>query len=122
MNRIVHFEMHSSDPQQSNAFFQDVFGWKMSKWEGPTEYWLVETGAEGTPGINGGLLRSQDNQPRTVNTLQVASVDEAMQKVRDHGGNVVVDKMAITGVGYLAYCTDPTGVLFGIMHEDPAAQ
>ena len=41
-------------------------------------------------GINGGLLRSRDGQARVVNTIQVPSVDETMEKVLANGGQVVV--------------------------------
>lgn len=119
MNRVIHFEMHSNDPETSLAFFAGVFGWRTAPWEG-AEYWVVTTGAD-QPGIDGGLLRSRDGNPRTVNTVQVDSVDACLRRVVESGGTVVVPKMPIPGIGYLAYCNDPTGVLFGIMHEDPAA-
>jgi hypothetical protein len=119
MNRPIHFELHTSVPDQSLAFFEKVFGWRTKKWEGPMEYWLLSTG-DGA-GIDGGLMRSRDGQPRTVNTIEVSSVDEYVSKVSAAGGQVVVPKMAIPGVGYVAYCTDPGGVLFGIMHHDPHA-
>ena len=121
MNRIVHFEMHSSDPEKSNAFFEGVFGWKINKWEGPMPYWLMTTGESG-PGIDGGLMESQDGQPRTVNTIQVESIEDHAAKVEKAGGQIVVPKMSIPGVGYVAYCTDPTGVLFGIYVNDPNAE
>jgi predicted enzyme related to lactoylglutathione lyase len=54
MPRVVHFEIAANDPDKAAAFYQEVFGWKITKWEGPQEYWLVETGEEGEPGINGG--------------------------------------------------------------------
>ena len=57
MPRVVHFEITSNDPEKSAAFFQKVFDWKVTKWEGPQEYWLVETGEEEEPAINGGLFR-----------------------------------------------------------------
>jgi predicted enzyme related to lactoylglutathione lyase len=56
-----------------------------------------------------------------VNTLQVASVDEYTAKVTAAGGQVVVPKFPIRGLGWVAYCVDPGGVLFGIHHEDPSA-
>jgi uncharacterized protein len=120
MNRPTHFEFHSPDPDAARAFFERVLGWKFSKWDGPQEYWLVDTG-EG-PGINGGMMRSRDGQPRTVNTVRVANVDEMAAKVVAAGGKVVVPKMAIPGVGWLAFCTEPTGNLFGFMHEDAGAK
>jgi predicted enzyme related to lactoylglutathione lyase len=38
-----------------------------------------------------------------------------------NGGAVAVPKMAIPGVGWLAYCTDPEGNIFGLMQDDPNA-
>jgi len=57
VSRVIHFEIPASDPERASKFYQKVFGWKIEKWPGPTEYWLVNTGAEGTPGINGGLMK-----------------------------------------------------------------
>ena len=87
MNRPVHFEIHVAEPEKSQAFYEQVFGWKFQKWDGPEEYWLLTTGTDG-PGINGGLMRSPDGQPRTVNTVQVSSVDEYVRKVTDGGGRL----------------------------------
>lgn len=120
MNRPVHFEIHVPDPTAARAFYEAVFGWKFQAWEGPQEYWLVTTGKD-EPGINGGLMRSRDGQPRTVNTIQVASVDDATARIKANGGQIVVEKMPIPGVGWLAYCTDPGGAIFGVMHPDPEA-
>lgn len=120
MNRPVHFEIHSADPAKAVAFYEKVFGWKAHKWEGPMEYWLLGTG-EGK-GIDGGLMKSRDGNPRTVNTIEVQNVDEAAAKVTANGGTIVVPKMAIPGVGWLAYFTDPTGNITGIMHADTNAK
>lgn len=120
MNRPIHFEIHSPDPQKSIAFYQSTLGWKFSKWDGPQEYWLIETGA-GT-GINGGLMRSRDGQPRTINTIEVANVDEAVQKAVAAGATIALPKMAIPGVGWLAYCIDPGANIYGMMQPDRNAK
>ncbi len=122
MNRVIHFEIHSSDVEKSMNFFQSVFGWKFTKWNGPEPYWLVETGDAKQPGINGGFMSSRDGQPRTVNTVAVESVDETVKKVGSAGGTVVVPRMAIPGVGWLAYAMDPTGNLIGFMQHDSNAK
>jgi predicted enzyme related to lactoylglutathione lyase len=121
-NRPIHFEMHSPDPAAAQQFFGEVFGWQFNKWDGPLEYWLITTGDGKHSGIDGGLLRSQDGQARTVNTLSVEDVDAFVAKVVAAGGTIAVPKMAIAGVGWLAYCIEPTGNLFGIMQDDPAAK
>src|SRR5882762_7349395 len=60
MSRVIHFEIPASDPERASAFYKKVFGWKIEKWPGPMEYWMVTTGAEGAPGINGGLMKNTD--------------------------------------------------------------
>ena len=130
MNRPVHFEMHTPDPQKTAAFFERVLGWKFQKWEGPQEYWLVSTGGVGVgpqqgptqPGINGGIMKSKDGQPRTINTVQVENVDDAVKRAVAAGAQVALPKMAIPGVGWLAYCIAPGGNIFGVMHNDQNAK
>ena len=56
MPRVVHFEIHADEPERAVSSYNSVFGWKFQKWEGPLEHWMIITGAEGTPGINGGTI------------------------------------------------------------------
>jgi uncharacterized protein len=121
MSRVIHFEITANDPEKVIAFYQNIFGWKIVKWEGPQDYWLVSTGDPAQPGIDGGLFRPGELFTGTVNTIAVPSVDEFMEKVKQNGGQVVVEKQTIPGVGYQAYCKDVEGALFGIHQEDPKA-
>ncbi len=114
MLRVVHFEISANDPEKVVAFYKDVFGWEINKWDGPEDYWLVTTG-EGEPGINGAIFKPKEQFTGTVNTIQVPDVDEYMEKVSANGGQVVTGKMSIPGVGDFAYCTDVEGTLFGII-------
>jgi predicted enzyme related to lactoylglutathione lyase len=119
MSRVVHFEIPADDPERAIKFYEDAFGWKFEKWEGLMEYWLVMTGPEDEPGIDGGLARREDPETRVENTIDVASVDEAIAKVETVGGKVIRPKSAVPGVGWLAYCEDTEGNRFGIMQSDP---
>lgn len=121
MPRVVHFEIPADDPARAQKFFEDVFEWTFQKWDGPQPYWLVTTGPEGTPGINGGMMRRNPGKP-VVNTIEAPSVDEYVAKVEANGGKIVVPKMAIPGVGWLAYFTDPEGNIHGIHTPDPSAK
>jgi len=60
MSRVVHFEIPADNPERSIKFFESVFGWKIEKWDGPIEYWVVMTGDEEEPGIDGGLARREN--------------------------------------------------------------
>lgn len=124
MPRVVHFEITADEPERATKFYQAVFGWEVQQWAGPEDYWLLKTG-EGAAGIDGGLMRRTDNKPGmpyVVNTIDVPSVDEYTAKIEAQGGAVVVPKLAIPGIGYLAYCRDTEDNIFGIMQEATSAQ
>jgi predicted enzyme related to lactoylglutathione lyase len=121
MNRIVHFEFGAADPERAANFYRNAFGWAVQKWGGPTEYWLVTTGPNDEPGINGGIMRHQDGAARTVNTITVADVDAAIAAVVANGGSVAHPKFPIPGIGWQAYCLDTEGNLFGVHQENPQA-
>jgi predicted enzyme related to lactoylglutathione lyase len=104
------------------AFYSKIFGWTFQKWEGPMPYWLVITGPNDQPGINGGLMPRQHPDQPCVNTVDVPNVDESLAAITANGGQNVVPKMAIPGVGWLAYCKDTEGHIFGIMQNDPSAK
>ncbi len=121
MARVVHFEIHADQPQRAIKFYNDVFGWQISQWEGSEDYWLIKTGEEGEPGINGGLMKRQHPLASTINSIDVPSVDDFVTKITQNGGTVVMPKMPIPGVGYLAYCQDTEGNTFGIFQPDESA-
>jgi uncharacterized protein len=126
MSRVVHFEIHADNPARAVKFYSSLFGWEFTKWDGPIEYWLIKTGPDSQPGINGGLIKRQGVIDGTaviayVCTVDVVSVDVTAKKVGDLGGTIVVPKMPIPGMGWLVYAKDPEGNIFGFMHRDPKA-
>ena len=122
MARVIHFEIAADDPERAADFYRKVFGWKVEKWEGPMEYWVITTGPKDEPGIDGGLGRRTTPGSGTENTIGVDSVDEVVQKVVGQGGKVTSAKHAVPGVGWLAYCVDTEGNQFGLMQDDPSAK
>jgi predicted enzyme related to lactoylglutathione lyase/ketosteroid isomerase-like protein len=121
-NRVVHFEIGAEDPERCAKFFTEVFGWKIVKWDGPKPYWLCTTGPMGGVGINGGIMRHEDGKARTINTIEVDSIEAAIERAKKAGGNLCVPKMAIPGVGWLAYIYDTEGGIHGIHVSDATAK
>jgi predicted enzyme related to lactoylglutathione lyase len=126
MSRVVHFEIHADDPQRAVNFYQNIFDWQINKWEGTEDYWLVTTGPDSEPGINGAIL--QRRQPINgdaviayICTIDVSSVDDAIAKITSHGGSIALPKMAVPHVGWLAYAKDTEGNIFGVMQSDTSA-
>jgi hypothetical protein len=56
-------------------------------------------------------------------TIDVDDLDGLLAKVEQGGGGalVVVPKMAVPGIGWLAYVKDPDGNIFGMMQADTKA-
>ncbi|HZI56006.1 MAG TPA: VOC family protein [Verrucomicrobiae bacterium] len=121
MPRVIHFEFAADNPERAAKFYREIFGWESSHWGGPADYWLIKTGADG-PGIDGGILQYQDKMPRTINSVDVDSVDAYAEKITRNGGKVAKPKMTIPGVGYQAYFLDTEGNVFGVFQPDPSAK
>jgi predicted enzyme related to lactoylglutathione lyase len=121
MPRVVHFEISANDPERLSTFYQSVFGWQITKWSGPQDYWLVKTGDPTDPGIDGAIQRTGSAACATVNTIEVPDLDAYVARVVEAGGSLTWEKHAIPGVGYLAYARDPEGTLFGLHQPDAGA-
>ena len=123
MPRVVHFEIMADDPDRAVKFFEKVFGWEINKWDNQAvDYWLIKTGEEGEPGIDGAISRRPDPNSRVTNTIDVPDVDEYAKKVEAAGGKIITEKMSIPGVGYFYYFLDTEGNTHGIIQNDPNAK
>lgn len=127
MARAVHFEIHASNPQKLIEFYAGLFGWTFNKWEGG-DYWMIHTGPDDQPGINGGLMPRRGDLPQPmaavnafVITVDVDDIDAAVTRGKSAGGKIALPKMPVPGIGWLAYLHDPDGNIFGMMQADTAA-
>ena len=127
MNRVAHFEIHAKDLDKAQKFYGDVFGWKITDL-GPQmgNYRMVDTGEDGPddkwPGINGGITPRMGEPAKIgapvnafVCTISVDNVDHYIEKIKNAGGTIALEKMEVPGVGWLAYCNDPEENIFGIL-------
>jgi uncharacterized protein len=121
MSRIVHFELPTSDAGTSRKFYENVFGWKFTQYGGPVDYWLVTTGDAGAPGIDGGLGGAANELKATVNTVGVDNLDETLRMVLANGGQIIMPKDEIPGMGYLAYFREPGGAVLGAFQAIPGS-
>ena len=121
MPTIVHFDLPAEDLERVNHFYSSLFGWRFERYEGPMEYYLIETTAlDGSPGVGGGMGRRQGDQ-RIMNYIGIPSVAEYLEKVKELGGTVLMPRTIVPGFGYLAICQDTEGNPFGLWEEAPSA-
>lgn len=135
MGRVVHFEITAEDLERAANFYREVFGWEIRKWDGPIDYWMVMTGKKGSEtqgkegdGIDGGLILREGAGPLEsgptnafICTIDVEDLGATIEAVSKANGRLVTPSKAIPGAGWIAYCRDTEGNIFGLMQNDPSA-
>jgi predicted enzyme related to lactoylglutathione lyase len=109
-NPVIHFEIRSSDPDASRAFYGEVFDWTFPE-GGMPGYTYVETGVEAA--IPGGIGPLQGGQPIVTFFVGVADVEATLQSVTARGGRVVQGATDVPGVRFGLFA-DPLGQVVGI--------
>jgi predicted enzyme related to lactoylglutathione lyase len=102
------------DPEAAVAFYGGLFGWDFEDAmppDSPGRYFMARLG--------GGDVAAVGSQPEGAppmavwNTyIWVESADEAVSKVLEAGGRVLMDPFDIMDAGRMAVCTDPEGAAF----------
>ncbi len=119
--RVVHFEVPFEDGDRARGFYKEAFGWNIMQMpemsytvvsSGPTS----DQGMPSVPGfINGGMFQKDSYGVSTpVITVEVGSIDAALEKVTELGGSTVVPKEAIGDMGWAAYFKDTEGNVMGL--------
>lgn len=121
MSRVVHFEIPANDTGVITKFFGDVFGWEFQKW-GEQDYHLTSAGNPESPGIGGAILKRDQPGQTVANTIGVDSIDDMVPVIESNGGKIVVPKMEVEGMGFLAYFTDPEGTMHGLWESIPQSE
>jgi len=122
MDKVVHFEIPADDVARATAFYGSVFGWDMQDMSGQgmdyTIAMTVPVDDQQMPtergAINGGMMKRSDDTPSPVITIEVASIDDAMQRIEAGGGSVVHARQEIPGMGAFAYFKDSEGNTMGL--------
>jgi hypothetical protein len=131
MPRVVHFEIQADDLDRAKSFYAAAFGWTFEDYSHVTgsPYFGVIAGAEGEPGIDGGLLPRpaatpppQSGTNAYVCTIGVEDFDETERRILDAGGQVALPKMALPGMAWQGYFLDTEGNTFGVHQPDPQAR
>lgn len=131
MSRVVHFEIQADDVERAKTFYSSAFGWTFEDYGHFTGsvYWGILTGADGEPGIDGGLLERPAPTPGLghgtnayVCTIGVSDFDDTERRILAAGGQVALPKMALTGMAWQGYFIDTEGNTFGVHQPDPEAR
>ena len=118
---IAWFEIPADNIDRAKKFYGALFGWKIEKFPGVTDYWHIDTGGgDDTP--DGGLMKRQVSQQPITNYVAVSSVDEAAAKVQKLGGKICRPKTAVPQMGYFAVCQDTENNMFALWEKNDRAK
>jgi predicted enzyme related to lactoylglutathione lyase len=112
-HQVVHIELPSRNYKESDEFYAQVFGWKITV-DNNFNYHQFEAG----PGPGGGFVSTTEAGPdgnvqgevgKPLIYLNSEDIDADLAKVVQHGGKVITPKGEIPGIGWFGFFTDPTG-------------
>jgi predicted enzyme related to lactoylglutathione lyase len=115
---IVWYELLSTDPKGSLAFYPEVVGWKTEPFG--TENYTMFVGSQGP--LGGVAQLPEQAQKMGAPTywqanIQVANVDATVEKVKQLGGQIYVLETVPT-VGRFAVIADPQGAVVAVFTPD----
>lgn len=113
---IEHFEIPVDDINRAQNFYKDLFGWEITS-AGPNfaDYLIVNTG-KGS--IGGGMMKRSNPEQQILNYITTENIDEALTKLEKLGGQILMPKMPIEGIGWNAVVKDTEGNHFGLFQRN----
>ncbi|HKA03671.1 MAG TPA: VOC family protein [Acidimicrobiales bacterium] len=109
-NPVVHFEIRSTDPDATRAFYGELFGWTFPD-GGIPGYSYVESGVDGA--IPGGISPLQGGEPVVTFFVGVADVQATLAQAAAKGGRIVQPATDVPGVRFGLFA-DPLGQVVGV--------
>ena len=105
------------DPEAATKFYGELFGWEFTDpgsmpGDPPGRYFVARLRGSDVAGIASQPPGHAPPVPAWITHVSVDSADEAAEKTRSEGGDVVVGPFDALPAGRLAVLTDPAGALF----------
>jgi predicted enzyme related to lactoylglutathione lyase len=107
---VVHWEVQARDPAKQQAFFAELFSWKVDA-NNPMSYGMVEAGSK--DGIGGGIGGGSGTSLVTV-YVQVEDIDQTLGKAENLGAQTIMPRTDI-GMVIMAQFRDPEGNVIGLI-------
>jgi predicted enzyme related to lactoylglutathione lyase len=111
----------AEDPGKISAFYHNVLDWTIEPVSPEFPDYLAITTSDREGAVGGGMMKKVMPAQGLLNYYLVDDLEEFNSRVRENGGQVVMEKMPIPGIGYFSVCLDPEGNPFGLWLEDESA-
>ncbi|HOO97515.1 MAG TPA: VOC family protein [Caldisericia bacterium] len=108
MSKVIHFEIVATNPKRAVKFYEKAFGWEITKWKGPEDYWLCKAGDEDEYGINGAIKPAKSSSKNII-TINSFNLDESVERVKKAGGKIISKIQTVPGIVRFCRFTDTEG-------------
>ncbi|OQO90184.1 glyoxalase [Saccharomonospora piscinae] len=103
-----------ADPRMAMDFYGALFGWNFAdQGDEAGNYLLCSIDDFVVTGV-GGMPPDQPSPPVWTTYLATSDVDDTAARVRQAGGQLMVEPMDVMSEGRMAMAADPTGAVFGL--------
>ncbi len=109
-------DLSSSDVDAGRRFYQELFGWTTDEPAGPEFGGYAMFRSDGKL-VAGSGPTMEGGHPAWNTYMRTADAAATTQKVRDAGGEVVVEPMQVMDAGTMAVFKDPTGAYFSVWQD-----
>ena len=122
MNILTHFEIPSNNLEKTKEFYSELFNWEFNFVE-EMGYMMfsIPSSEEPTP-MGGGLVKSENGNNRIVNYITVENIDSDGEKIVELGGEIVVPKTPVPGMGWFIHFSDLDGNVMAIWQNGKEAK
>lgn len=120
---VTWHELMTGDPQAAQAFYADVLGWRFDSGDaGGRSYSVILAGEVPIGGMIGldEAMQQGGARPVWAGYVAVDSLEQAADGVRARGGQMLMEGLAIPGMGRCALAAGPEGAPFYLMEYDAA--
>jgi hypothetical protein len=116
-------ELYAADWEAAYSFYSDLFGWKkLTPMDmGPMGIYQL-FGRTDLP--VGGMMNKPAEMPAPpcwMYYIRVPDVQQAAEKVKELGGQILNGPMEVPGGDWIVQCLDPQGAAFALHHKAAAA-
>lgn len=108
-------ELASTNPSETRKFLEETFGWKFDVVQMPTGSYLTFQNPKGT---TVGIRTAQKSEiPGSTNYVLVDDLIEAERRVRKKGGQIILPRTDIPGMGSFFWFKIPSGPIMACWQD-----
>lgn len=107
-------DLSTTNADEAAEFYAGLFGWEIR--EGPGEpdqtggyRMFIKDGKQVA-----GLMQMQEQPPSWNTYISVSDADDVAEKVKEGGGQLLIEPRDVMDQGRMAFLTDPTGAALGV--------